>query len=138
MSSRSTLLRQRCRSRPRHGIFLEDVPPSLWRTRALSGAPASDATASGRRGLLLLSQAEAGKNYSVSGIYERDRHLLEFLEHRGIRPGAHLHVSGRNYDQTLTLATGAGTVALGGAAAERVWVTGARAKSRPVSSHSSS
>jgi DtxR family transcriptional regulator, Mn-dependent transcriptional regulator len=91
-----------------------------------------------RRGLLLLSQAEAGKNYHVSGIYERDRHLLEFLEHRGIRPGAHLHVSGRNYDQTLTLATGAGTVALGGSAAERVWVTGARAKSRPVSSHSSS
>src|SRR5712672_1391080 len=32
-----------------------------------------------RRGLLLLSEAEAGKNYSVSGIYERDRHLLEFL-----------------------------------------------------------
>ena len=41
-----------------------------------------------RRGLLLLSEAEPGKNYSVSGIYERDRHLLEFLEARGIRPGA--------------------------------------------------
>ena len=40
-----------------------------------------------RRGLLLLSEAEAGKNYAVSGIYERDRHLLEFLEARGIRPG---------------------------------------------------
>src|ERR1700694_5827844 len=26
-----------------------------------------------RRGLLLLSEAEAGENYSVSGIYERDR-----------------------------------------------------------------
>src|SRR6266481_9060272 len=41
-----------------------------------------------RRGLLLLSEAEANKNYRVSGIYERDRHLLEFLEARGIRPGA--------------------------------------------------
>ncbi|HXZ42424.1 MAG TPA: metal-dependent transcriptional regulator [Terriglobales bacterium] len=76
-----------------------------------------------RRGLLLLAEAEAGKNYVVSGIYERDRPLLEFLEHRGIRPGARLHVSGRNYDQTLTLATGAGAVALGRSAAEKVWVS---------------
>ncbi|MGO9649328.1 MAG: metal-dependent transcriptional regulator [Terriglobales bacterium] len=76
-----------------------------------------------RRGLLLLAHAEAGKHYLVSGIYERDRRLLEFLEDRGVRPGARLHVSGRNYDQTLTLATDAGTVALGRSAAERVWVT---------------
>jgi DtxR family transcriptional regulator, Mn-dependent transcriptional regulator len=75
-----------------------------------------------RRGLLLLAHAEAGKHYVVSGIYERDRRLLEFLENRGVRPGARVHVSGRNYDQTLTLATDAGTVALGRSAAERVWV----------------
>jgi len=87
-----------------------------------------------RRGLLLLADAEAGRNYAVSGIYERDRHLLEFLEQRGIRPGARLHVSGRNYDQTLTLATGAGTVALGRSAAEKVWVSGEPGKSRRVSS----
>ena len=86
-----------------------------------------------RRGLVLLAHAEAGKHYVVSGIYERDRRLLEFLEARGVRPGARLHVSGRNYDQTLTLATDAGTVALGRSAAERVWVTSdARAK-RPSS-----
>ena len=76
-----------------------------------------------RRGLLLLAHAEAGQNYLVSGIYERDRRLLEFLEQRGIRPGAKLHVSGRNYDQTLTLTSDAGDVALGRSAAERVWVT---------------
>jgi DtxR family transcriptional regulator, Mn-dependent transcriptional regulator len=76
-----------------------------------------------RRGLLLLAHADAGKNYVVSGIYERDRRMLEFLEDRGVRPGARLHVSGRNYDQTLTLATDAGTVSLGRSAAERVWVT---------------
>jgi DtxR family Mn-dependent transcriptional regulator len=75
-----------------------------------------------RRGLLLLAHAEAGRHYVVSGIYERDRRLLEFLEDRGVRPGARLHVSGRHYDQTLTLATDAGTVALGRSAAERVWV----------------
>jgi DtxR family Mn-dependent transcriptional regulator len=75
-----------------------------------------------RRGLLLLSHAEAGKRYRVSGIYERDRHLLEFLEVRGIRPGAWLNLVERNYDKTLTLTTDSGKVALGGAAAEKVWV----------------
>jgi len=86
-----------------------------------------------RRGLLLLAEAEAGKSYAVSGIYERDRRLLEFLEERGIRPGARVHVSGRNYDQTLTLATDAGTVALGRSAAEKVWVNAEPGKSRRVS-----
>src|SRR2546425_2416802 len=82
-----------------------------------------------RRGLLLLSDAEAGGSYLVSGIYERDRRLLEFLERRGIRPGAHVRVSGQNYDHTLTLDTDAGTVALGASAAERVWVTAADRRS---------
>jgi DtxR family transcriptional regulator, iron-dependent repressor len=82
-----------------------------------------------RRGLVLLAHAEAGKNYVVSGIYERDRHLLEFLEARGIRPGARVRVSGRNYDQTLTLLTDAGEVALGVSAAERVWIRTTRASS---------
>ena len=84
-----------------------------------------------RRGLVLLSQAEPRRAYVVSGIYERDRKLLEFLEERGVRPGARVHVSGRNYDQTLTLATGAGEVSLGNSAAERVWVTPAERFSRP-------
>src|SRR5580700_9137522 len=57
------------------------------------------------RGLLLLSDAEAGKSYVVSGIYERDRELLEFLEARGIRPGVKLDVLERNYDQTLSVRT---------------------------------
>src|SRR5437588_12311781 len=39
-----------------------------------------------RRGLVLLADAEPGQTYAVSGIYERDRHLLQFLEARGIRP----------------------------------------------------
>jgi DtxR family Mn-dependent transcriptional regulator len=75
-----------------------------------------------RRGLVLLSKAEAGKAYRVSGIYERDRKLLEFLEERGIRPGARVDIVSRNYDQTLALKTSAGAVALGGSAAEKVWV----------------
>src|ERR1700685_499521 len=74
------------------------------------------------RGLLLLADAPRGATYSVSGIYERDRRLLEFLEARGIRPAAKLRILERNYDQTLTLSTTSGTVSLGRAAAERVWL----------------
>ena len=76
-----------------------------------------------RRGLVLLSDAELNANYTVSGIYERDRQLLEFLEHRGVRPGARLRLLERNYDQTLTLSTPAGTVSLGAAASQRVWLS---------------
>jgi DtxR family Mn-dependent transcriptional regulator len=82
-----------------------------------------------RRGLVLLADAELERTYRVSGIYERDRRLLEFLEHRGIRPGARLRLAERNYDQTVTVSTAAGTVSLGPAASERVWVARAgRAK----------
>jgi DtxR family Mn-dependent transcriptional regulator len=80
------------------------------------------------RGLLLLAQAEPGQNFEVSGIYERDRRLLEFLEQRGIRPGARVHVAHRNYDNTLALTTGAGRVSLGVSAAEKVWVKATDAK----------
>jgi DtxR family Mn-dependent transcriptional regulator len=75
-----------------------------------------------RRGLVLLADAELDNTYTVSGIYERDRRLLEFLEHRGVRPGAKLRLIERNYDQTLTLSTPSGTVSLGPAASERVWL----------------
>jgi len=81
-----------------------------------------------RRGLAKLSDAEPGAVYAVSGIYERDRRLLEFLEARGIRPGAKFRVLERNYDQTLTLSTLAGNVSLGRAAAERVWVAPAKGR----------
>ena len=81
-----------------------------------------------RRGLVLLSDAELDKAYTVSGIYERDRRLLEFLEHRGVRPGAKLRLLERNYDQTLTLSTPAGTISLGPAASCRVWLAQAQPK----------
>lgn len=76
-----------------------------------------------RRGLVLLADAETDVSYTVSGIYERDRGLLEFLEQRGVRPGARLRLLERNYDKTITLSTPAGKVSLGPAASERVWVT---------------
>jgi DtxR family transcriptional regulator, iron-dependent repressor len=76
-----------------------------------------------RRGLSLLAEADPGRSYVVSGIYERDRHLLEFLEARGIRPGAKLSLIERNYDKTLSIKAGARTVVLGRPAADRVWVS---------------
>ena len=76
-----------------------------------------------RRGLVLLAEAEEGKNYVVSGIYERDRQLLKFLEARSIRPGARLTLIARNYDKTLSIRTAAGTMVLGRPAAERIWVS---------------
>ena len=76
-----------------------------------------------KRGLVLLAEAEPGSSYTVSGIYERDRGLLEFLEHRGIRPGAKLKVVERNYDQTVSLTTGDRTLSLGPAASEKVWLS---------------
>jgi DtxR family Mn-dependent transcriptional regulator len=75
-----------------------------------------------RRGLKLLSEALPGA-YTVCSVYERDRELLRFLEQRSIRPGVRVKVLARNYDQTLSVRTGAGRVSLGGPVAEKVWVT---------------
>jgi len=78
-----------------------------------------------RRGLALLANATEGKAYVVSGIYERDRNLLEFLDARGIRPGAKLDLVARNYDKTLSIRTRAGALVLGRPAAEKIWVEAA-------------
>jgi DtxR family Mn-dependent transcriptional regulator len=91
--------------------------------------PESPATRK-RRGLTLLSAAEPGHDYQVNSVYERDRRLLEFLDSRGIRPKAQLRLVNRNYDQTLTLETDAGTVPLGQNAADKVWVEAASAAAR--------
>ncbi|HEY1730770.1 MAG TPA: metal-dependent transcriptional regulator [Terriglobales bacterium] len=76
-----------------------------------------------KRGLLPLSESLPGGRYAVRSIYERDRKLLEFLEHKGIRPGTGLKVNTRNYDGTLSLAIDGKTTELGGPAAEKIWVS---------------
>lgn len=86
-----------------------------------------------RRGLRLLAEAEPGKSYQVSSVYERDGTLLRFLHERGIRPGARVRVLERNYDQTLTVISGKDKVSVGGPAAEKVWV--APANSAKVRKH---
>jgi DtxR family Mn-dependent transcriptional regulator len=81
-----------------------------------------------KRGLMLLSEVEAGQSYRVSGIYERDRNLLEFLEARGIRPGAELRLAECNYDKTLSLQTTSGALVLGRSAADKIWVSQMRSR----------
>ncbi len=76
-----------------------------------------------KRGLLPLAETLPGGRYAVRSIYERDRKLLEFLEHKGIRPGAGLKVNTRNYDGTLSLAINGKAIELGGPAAEKIWVS---------------
>lgn len=75
------------------------------------------------RGLVLLADAAPGATYSVRGIYERDRQLLQFLEARGIRPKEKFRLLERNYDKTLSIRTAAGKVVLGRPAAKRIWVS---------------
>jgi DtxR family Mn-dependent transcriptional regulator len=75
-----------------------------------------------KRGLLLLSESQPGHTYAVQSVYERDRKLLEFLEQKGIRPGAALAVVARNYDGTISLAIALHKIELGGPAAEKIWV----------------
>lgn len=75
-----------------------------------------------RQGLCLLSEAEDGSRYEVASIYERDRKLLDFFEHEGIRPGIYLLVRNRNYDGTVSLLIEEREIRLGSSAAERIWV----------------
>ena len=75
-----------------------------------------------KQGLRPLAEAPAGTRLKVTGMYERDRTLLEYLDGIGIRPGSQLQVLRRNYDDTLTLESGVKQVQLGQAAARRVWV----------------
>jgi DtxR family Mn-dependent transcriptional regulator len=76
-----------------------------------------------KKGLILLSDAQAGLKYTVFSVYERDRKLLEFFESEGIRPGAHLTVQSRNYDGTVSLTVNKKTSRLGGPAAEKIWLS---------------
>jgi DtxR family Mn-dependent transcriptional regulator len=79
-----------------------------------------------KRGWKLLSEAEPEHSYVIASIYERDRELLEFLEHRGMRPNGKVHVHERNYDETLTVSTERGKSSIGKPVADKVWVKAAR------------
>lgn len=75
-----------------------------------------------KQGLVPLFEAEAGSEYTVTSLYERDPKLLLFLHGAGIDPQSSLRVVAHNYDETVVVETGEGKVTLGRPAAERVWL----------------
>ncbi len=74
------------------------------------------------RGLLPLDEVAPGSSGRVSGIFERDREMLEYLDSLGIRPGSAIDLVSRNIDHTVTLRVDSADVHLGRPAAERVWI----------------
>jgi DtxR family Mn-dependent transcriptional regulator len=75
-----------------------------------------------KRGMVPLSEAAEGAEYIVSSLYERDPKLLLFLHKMGIGPLSSVRIVSKNYDQTLSVITSAGTYTVGRPAADKVWV----------------
>jgi DtxR family Mn-dependent transcriptional regulator len=75
-----------------------------------------------KKGLHLLSESEAGTEYQIASVYERDRKLLEFLDQEGLRPGVQIRVDARNYDGTISMHLNKRLIRLGTPAAEKIWV----------------
>jgi hypothetical protein len=57
-------------------------------------------------------------------VFEKDPKFLEFMEGLQLRPGTHVRVHQREYDQTMavSIAHRAARVHLGKPATERIWV----------------
>jgi DtxR family Mn-dependent transcriptional regulator len=77
-----------------------------------------------KRGLIPLSEATEGTDYTVSSLYERDPKLLLFLHKLGIGPLSPVKIVSKNYDETLSVITPAGPSTLGKPAADKIWVKG--------------
>jgi DtxR family Mn-dependent transcriptional regulator len=75
-----------------------------------------------RRGEVPLSEAPAGRRYTVTSLHERDPKLLLFLHQAGIGPRKNLKVLAQNYDQTVSIELPTGSSILGRPAAEAVWL----------------
>jgi DtxR family Mn-dependent transcriptional regulator len=75
-----------------------------------------------RRGELQLSEAQAGRQYTVVSLHERDPKLLSFLHQAGIGPGKRVRVVSQNYDQTVSIELDKGNSILGRPAADAVWL----------------
>ena len=73
-----------------------------------------------RRGLRPLDEARAGDRLIVASVFERDRKLLEYLDHAGIRPGAQLEVE--SADHKLHVITDGRARQIDRAAAAKVWM----------------
>jgi DtxR family transcriptional regulator, Mn-dependent transcriptional regulator len=70
-------------------------------------------------GLRPLEEARTGERLIVASVFERDRKLLEYLDHAGIRPGVQVEVVA--VDQDIQLVTASRTMQIDRAAAAKVW-----------------
>jgi DtxR family Mn-dependent transcriptional regulator len=73
-----------------------------------------------QRGLKPLEEARSGERVTVVSVFERDRNLLEYLDARGIRPGARCAVIG--VSGGVEARVGRRTVRLKDGVASKVWV----------------
>jgi DtxR family Mn-dependent transcriptional regulator len=73
-----------------------------------------------QRGLKPLEEASSGERVTVVSVFERDRSLLEYLDARGIRPGARCAVIG--VSGGVEARVGRRTVRLKDSVASKVWV----------------
>ena len=73
-----------------------------------------------RRGLRPLEEAKAGEQLIVASVFERDRKLLEYLDHAGIRPGVRMEVASNGHE--IRLVAGGRATQIDRAAAAKVWV----------------
>lgn len=76
-----------------------------------------------KKGLCLLTEAEAGVQYRVTSVYERDRKLLEMFEREGLRPGSRLTVQALEHDGSVSLAIENKAIRLETTAAGKIWVS---------------
>ena len=74
-----------------------------------------------KRGWRPLDEFTPAAAVRVVSVFERDRRLLEYLDDRGIRPGATVEIVAQNYDDTVTLRFEGEPVPLGRSAAAKVW-----------------
>src|ERR1700734_1029583 len=113
-----------------HGISPEVADLLLKRfgrdVRCPHGVPLLGGMSKLRRkfGAVRLSDAEVARSYEVLRVFEKDPKFLEFMEGLQLRPGTHVRVYQREYDETMAVSIGhrAARVHLGKPATERIWV----------------
>ena len=113
-----------------HGISPEVADLLLKRfgrdVRCPHGVPLLGGMSKLRRkfGAVRLSDAEVARSYEVLRVFEKDPKFLEFMEGLQLRPGTHVRVHQREYDETMavSIARRAARVHLGKPATERIWV----------------
>jgi DtxR family Mn-dependent transcriptional regulator len=114
-----------------HGISPEVAELLLKRfgreSRCPHGVPLVGGMAKLRRkfAVVRLSDVEAGGEYEVLRVYEKDPKFLEFLGGLLLQPGARVRVHSREYDETMELSVSgqrAKHIHLGKPATQRVWV----------------